>query len=212
MMDLYKRVRNIAFSVVLGVGMVGLTGLAYANGYSRAEVRSAQQQLKSNGYYNGAIDGVDGAMTQAAIRKYQSDNNLAVNGRLDTETCQKLGVENTNQSNSANRNQPNNQPNSGNNAATNNGTGSQSAAPNQAQSNNTNEANRSANSGMIHASPATVMAAQRSLREKGFYKGNINGNMDTETQAAIREFQTNSNLNPTGQLDQATLSNLGVSK
>jgi peptidoglycan hydrolase-like protein with peptidoglycan-binding domain len=36
--------------------------------------------------------------------------------------------------------------------------------------------------------------------------------MTPETQAAIREYQKNSNLNVTGQLDQATLSSLGVSK
>jgi peptidoglycan hydrolase-like protein with peptidoglycan-binding domain len=36
--------------------------------------------------------------------------------------------------------------------------------------------------------------------------------MNDETQAAVREFQKNSNLSVTGQLDQETLNSLGVSK
>ncbi|HJT87933.1 MAG TPA: peptidoglycan-binding domain-containing protein [Bryobacteraceae bacterium] len=59
---------------------------------------------------------------------------------------------------------------------------------------------------------ATVTAAQRSLKQKGFYKGNLDGDMGPETRAAVREYQKNSNLNVTGRLDQATLSSLGVSK
>jgi hypothetical protein len=57
-----------------------------------------------------------------------------------------------------------------------------------------------------------VSAAQRSLKQKGFYKGNIDGNVGPETRAAIREYQKNSNLNVTGRLDEATLSSLGVAK
>jgi peptidoglycan hydrolase-like protein with peptidoglycan-binding domain len=80
------------------------------------------------------------------------------------------------------------------------------------------EAGRSATGTETGTSPApalpssTVSAAQRSLQQKGFYKGNIDGAMTPETRAAIREYQKNSNLNETGQLDQATLSSLGVSK
>lgn len=61
--------------------------------YSQAEVRSAQQKLKDDGDYTGRIDGVDGPMTRAAIRKYQRNQNLTVNGRLDQQTRDKLGVQ-----------------------------------------------------------------------------------------------------------------------
>lgn len=57
-------------------------------------VRNAQQQLKNDGYYTGKIDGIDGPMTRQAIKKYQQSQNLTVNGRLDQQTCQKLGVQN----------------------------------------------------------------------------------------------------------------------
>jgi peptidoglycan hydrolase-like protein with peptidoglycan-binding domain len=181
MIRIYKNWKNIALSLTLTCGMAAFCTLAQAQDdsapqarvSSRSMVRSAQQQLKSSGYYNGKIDGIDGHMTRMAIRKYQTDNNLTVNGRLDMETLQKLGLQ-----------QPSGE-------ASRSATGASSAPALPA---------------------ATVSAAQRSLQEKGFYKGNIDGAMTPETQAAISEYQKNSNLNVTGQLDQATLSSLGVSK
>jgi len=173
--------KRLALSITVAAGMVGFSASAMAANNSPSSVRSAQQQLQSAGYYHGPIDGVDGPMTHAAIRKYQQDNNLKVNGRLDNQTCNKLGVQTTG---AANRSENSNLPNNTGAGMTNNG--------------------------MNNA--ATVRAAQRSLEKKGFYKGNINGNMGSETQAAIREFQKSSNLNVTGQLDPATLSSLGVSK
>lgn len=65
-----------------------------SSNYSASVVRNAQQQLKNDGYYTGHIDGIDGPMTRQAIRKYQQAQNLTVNGRLDQQTCQKLGVQN----------------------------------------------------------------------------------------------------------------------
>lgn len=181
MIHISKDWKNIALSLALACGMAAFCTPAQAQDSSapqaqvssRSMMRSAQQQLKSSGYYTGRIDGIDGRMTRAAIRKFQTDNNLAVTGRLDTETIQKLGLQ---------------QP-AGEASRSATGTTSAPALP-----------------------AATVSAAQRSLQEKGFYKGNVDGAMTSETLAAIREYQKNSNLNVTGQLDQATLSSLGVSK
>ena len=62
--------------------------------HSAATIRSTQEQLKNDGFYTGKIDGVDGPMTHSAIRKFQQSKNVAVNGRLDKKTCQRLGVNN----------------------------------------------------------------------------------------------------------------------
>lgn len=100
----------LAQSAVLTIVLAfGMTGVAFAqpntnsqtkntqtlnsNSYSQSEVKSAQQKLKDDGYYNGKIDGVDGPMTRTAIRKYQQSEHLTANGRLDRETCNKLGVQ-----------------------------------------------------------------------------------------------------------------------
>lgn len=172
MINTHSYWKSAVLSIAMAAGMAMLSVPAQAHGYSRASasVRSAQQQLKNAGYYTGAVDGVDGPMTRAAIRKYQRENNLAVNGRLDRETRNTLGA----------------------------GT--------------SGEASRSESGAVLAPSSATVSAAQRSLQQKGFYKGNIDGNMGPRTRSAIREYQKNSNLNVTGRLDAATLSSLGVSK
>jgi peptidoglycan DL-endopeptidase LytE len=189
MTRVYNYGKNLAMALVLAGGMMGMASIAQAQTNSGSTIRNAQEQLKTDGYYNGAVDGVDGPATRAAIRKYQSDNQLTVNGRLDQATCNKLGLG----SGEANRtaNNPGNNPSSNtqNNPA-----------------NNNMQPNTGTNS------PSTVMAAQRNLHQKGFYKGAINGEMNGETRAAIREFQKNSNLSVTGQLDSETLNSLGVSK
>jgi peptidoglycan hydrolase-like protein with peptidoglycan-binding domain len=69
-------------------GRVG--GLAGAKG---EQVKAAQQALKDKGHDPGAIDGVMGPKTQAAVRDFQSKGGLKASGRLDTETMAKLGVD-----------------------------------------------------------------------------------------------------------------------
>lgn len=180
----YAKAAGLA--AVLACGMAAFPQNALAYGSSQASIRKAQQQLKGEGYYKGTVDGIDGPMTRAAIRKYQSDQNLTVSGRLDQQTRSKLGM----------------------------GTASGEASRSQAESSSTTPANQSQteNNAIPTPTSATISAAQRSLQKKGFYKGDLNGNMGSETRAAIREYQKSSNLNVTGKLDPATLSSLGVSK
>lgn len=55
-------------------------------------IRAAQQKLDDAGYKSGTPDGVLGPQTRAAIRKYQQDQGLKVNGMLDEGTLSKLDV------------------------------------------------------------------------------------------------------------------------
>ena len=59
-------------------------------------VRSAQQKLNDDGYNAGTPDGKIGPATQRAIRKYQSDKNITVTGKLDESTLTHLNVGATN--------------------------------------------------------------------------------------------------------------------
>lgn len=43
-------------------------------------MKRLQMNLKFLGYYGGNIDGIKGKLTETAIRRYQSDNNLQVDG------------------------------------------------------------------------------------------------------------------------------------
>jgi peptidoglycan hydrolase-like protein with peptidoglycan-binding domain len=54
----------------------------------------------------------------------------------------------------------------------------------------------------------TVQQAQQELKEQGYYFGQINGEKDADTIAAIRRFQIRSGLPITGELDEQTLRTL----
>jgi photosystem II stability/assembly factor-like uncharacterized protein len=55
-------------------------------------IRKAQQALNAAGYSVGVPDGRSGKMTTAAVRKYQEDRHLPVNGKLDDITLKSLGL------------------------------------------------------------------------------------------------------------------------
>ena len=71
---------------------------SYYNGYAAPAqsgnevVSSVQSQLAKLGYYRGAVDGVAGDETQAAVARYQQDNDLSVTGTVTASTLQSLGL------------------------------------------------------------------------------------------------------------------------
>jgi peptidoglycan hydrolase-like protein with peptidoglycan-binding domain len=60
--------------------------------------------------------------------------------------------------------------------------------------------------------PDMVRQVQQNLSQAGTYKGRADGVWGPQTEAAVRDYQQQHNLNATGQLDQPTLSamNLGT--
>jgi peptidoglycan hydrolase-like protein with peptidoglycan-binding domain len=64
-----------------------------AAGGNKEQVRAVQQALKDKGHDPGEVDGVMGPKTQAALRDFQSKEGIKANGRLDSETMSKLGVQ-----------------------------------------------------------------------------------------------------------------------
>jgi Putative peptidoglycan binding domain len=59
---------------------------------ANATVSAVQSELAKLGYYNGAIDGSLGDQTEAALARYQEDNDLSVTGTMDAATLQSLGI------------------------------------------------------------------------------------------------------------------------
>jgi Putative peptidoglycan binding domain len=53
---------------------------------------NVQVQLRDHGYYAGAIDGLMGPQTRAALAAFQADNGLVVTSAVDQPTLQTLGV------------------------------------------------------------------------------------------------------------------------
>jgi hypothetical protein len=55
-------------------------------------VSAVQSELAKLGYYNGAIDGILGDQTEAALAHYQEDRDLSVTGTVDAATLQSFGI------------------------------------------------------------------------------------------------------------------------
>ena len=55
-------------------------------------VSAIQSELAKLGYYNGAIDGIPGDETEAALARYQQDQDLSVTGTVNAPTLQSLGI------------------------------------------------------------------------------------------------------------------------
>ena len=52
--------------------------------------KEVQENLRLRGLYSGVIDGQVGPLTQEAVKKFQKDNNLQADGKIDSETCTAL--------------------------------------------------------------------------------------------------------------------------
>lgn len=61
----------------------------------------------------------------------------------------------------------------------------------------------------LHADE-TVLAVQKKLAQLGFYKGTADGQMGSQTSAAIRRYQIAENLKVTGELNRQTLEQLRI--
>ena len=57
-----------------------------------ATVAAVQRRLARGGYYRGAIDGVIGHGTRTAIRAYERNNGLRVDGRIDRQLLATMGL------------------------------------------------------------------------------------------------------------------------
>ncbi len=102
----YIIILSLCLVFVLGISAVFLS--VSSNAYSAEAVYTAsssynkqvQQKLKDLGYYTGSIDGVIGPISIAAIKKFQKDNGLVVDGIVGTKTAAKLHLNTGSQSNS----------------------------------------------------------------------------------------------------------------
>lgn len=59
-------------------------------------------------------------------------------------------------------------------------------------------------------SPANIEKAQQVLKEKGLYKGEVTGKVDAGTKDAIKAYQQQNGLTPTGHLNKDTRQKLGI--
>lgn len=60
---------------------------------SSAEIKDIQQALIDEGYDPGAVDGMWGNLTRAAVWNFQQENGMDPSGEVDRETLAALGVQ-----------------------------------------------------------------------------------------------------------------------
>ena len=89
---------SAAFASVITVSILLLTliqqvgAVTFQRGSSGDTVTAIQQKISDWGYYNGAIDGIYGSRTEAAVRYFQQKNGLAVDGKAGPATLAALGI------------------------------------------------------------------------------------------------------------------------
>ena len=65
--------------------------IAMAVSLSTSQTRLVQQRLKNWGYYTGGVDGIYGTLTRTAVRKFQKNNGLQVDGIVGPKTAAAIG-------------------------------------------------------------------------------------------------------------------------
>ena len=97
-LDKNRKKLLLALGVIFAVNMllIALVTAVHADLYKRgasgATVTEIQTRLKAWGYYDGAVDGVYGSRTEAAVRYFQRKNGLSVDGQVGGETLAALGI------------------------------------------------------------------------------------------------------------------------
>ncbi len=70
----------------------GADAATYKQGSTGSVVTEIQQKLSDWGYYSGSVDGIYGSKTTAAVKYFQSKNNLTVDGKCGPKTLAALGI------------------------------------------------------------------------------------------------------------------------
>lgn len=94
-----KRKLCLALAVVFAVNIAVIClaqsadAASYRRGSSGSVVSQIQTKLKNWGYYTGAVDGVFGSRTEAAVKQFQRKNGLTADGVVGTATLNALGIQ-----------------------------------------------------------------------------------------------------------------------
>src|SRR5437867_5098162 len=185
-------------------------------------VQTVQQALKDQGFYYGEVTGEMNATFTAAIRRYQIRNGLQVNGQLNSETLQSLGINSSTSGRPATKPVP---PGSGEPAKPSEPSSNDTAnanpappiqpfgnAPQDQQLYPSNPVTPGTSPGGIlagtpfEAAPAgvqrnVILAAQIGLARRGLYHEQIDGVFGPAMEFSLRAYQARTRLPVTGRLD-----------
>ena len=81
-----------AVNICLILTVQNASAASYKRGSTGSVVTQIQQKLSAWGYYDGAVDGVYGSRTEAAVRYFQEKNGLTVDGKAGDQTLAAMGI------------------------------------------------------------------------------------------------------------------------
>ncbi|WP_185819900.1 peptidoglycan-binding protein [Salibacterium salarium] len=148
-------------------------------GDESAEVEELQRQLSSLGFYNGEQHGYYGRQTKAAVKRFQTDAEIAIDGIAGPQTFAAL-------------------------KSTDNPVSATPSSDHTADktSDNTFKIIESGDKG------STVSLLQRQLKDLGFYNKDVTGVFGPMTEEAVRKFQQKNQLEIDGLAGPKTLNKL----
>lgn len=94
-MKLTKKTLALILTVIISIAALSPLFIIAENLYwgSKGEkVKQVQEKLKRWGYYSGNIDGIYGSGTQSAVKKFQKNNGLSVDGIVGKKTAAAMGI------------------------------------------------------------------------------------------------------------------------
>jgi len=190
-------------------------------------IESVQQALKDQGFYYGEVTGEMNANLTAAIRRYQIRNGLQVNGQLNSETLQSLGISSSGSAQGAARPVPpspaapkpgEQSPAEGANMTPApvqpfpNAPQDQGVYPSNPVAPNTSPTGVLARTPFEAAPPDVqrnvIISAQIALARRGLYHEEVNGVYGPAMEFYLRAYQARTKLPVTGRLDLQTLAAL----
>ena len=197
-----------------------LAGCASWNGMSH-QAKATTEGATGGAIVGAAVGGPVGAAVGAGVGGVVAHNNSEQVPTFNAPTpnshqTAQNSAGSTSSYNSSTTAMPANEPNNASNA--NAATGGASNTNSMVDNNNANA--NDANANYANANNATseaqdrglVRDAQRALNDKGFSAGAVDGIMGPHTETALRQFQQAQGLDTTGNLDQQTISALGLSQ
>jgi len=199
------------------VALIFLFLFAVAGALADDQLRTVQQALNDQGFYNGQVDGQPGNDTSAAIKRYQIRNGLEVTGQINPETLAAMNLDGNAMAPAQTApviqpKMPGTENAPGNDLKNQQPAASPPPVPSESADNpypaifqRTPYENAP---GEVQQS--TLKRAQMILNRKGYYRGLLNGVPGDRTTDAILRYQADEGLSKTGRLDMDTLANLDL--
>ncbi len=143
-------------------------------------VEVVQEALADADYFDGDVDGVYGADTEAAVSDFQAQEDLVEDGVVGEDTLYRLGLS------------------------------ADDVADDISYDYNETEVDLADAALQFGDSGAEVEALQEVLTDEGYYFGEIDGEFGSETEEAVIAYQEDNDIAATGVVDTDTLVALGL--